>query len=408
MKNYLYILLFLLSGFLACSSDKDDIIPPIGENKKNDTIEIRGIEYKIDSLSVKKTEEGLTYTFIQIKNYPLVIHALTLERTAPNLRLEAYIGSDSIRGVETPLSLMKRKTSATKSVIAAINGDFFDMSGETAGIPLGGEITLGVLSKTPNADWPIVYGVDENNRSYMGSVVLDVKMTLSNGSSVSFDGVNAPRQENYLILYNSYYGMRTRTNQWGEELLLKPVSGDWENLSNYNEVKCKVEAKSLLGNMLIPKGSIVVSAHGSKRKDYTENIKIGDEVTLNIGLSSHSGKLDLKNMTGAESIILQDKKVKDNTGSIAKTRAPRTAIGYSTDENKIYFVIVEGRIERSSGVLTNELGDILLYLGATDGVNLDGGGSSCMVLDGEVQNILSDGNNQMRKVSNIWTIVKYK
>ncbi|MFV0420495.1 MAG: phosphodiester glycosidase family protein [Dysgonomonas sp.] len=202
--------------------------------------------------------------------------------------------------------------------------------------------------------------------------------------------------------------MRTRTNQWGEELLLKPINGDWETLNNYDGVKCTVEAKSTLGNMLIPKGRVVVSAHGSKRKDYTENIEVGDEVTLNIGLSSNSGKLDLMNMTGAESIILQNGKVQENTGSIAKTKAPRTAIGYSTDESKIFLVVVEGRIERSSGVLTNELGDILLYLGATDGVNLDGGGSSCMILNGEVQNILSDGENRMRKVSNIWTIAKYK
>ncbi|MFV0418697.1 MAG: hypothetical protein ACK5KT_08215 [Dysgonomonas sp.] len=205
MKNYLYILLFLILGFLACNSDKDDIIPPIGENKKNDTINIRGVDYKIDSLVIKKAEQGLTYTFIQIKDFPLVVHTLTLEQTTPNLKLEAFIGSDSIRGVETPLSLMKRKTNATKSIIAAINGDFFDMSGETAGIPLGGEMTLGVLSKTPNADWPLAYGVDKNNKPYIGRIVLNAKMTLNNNSFVAFDGVNTLRQENYLILYNSYY-----------------------------------------------------------------------------------------------------------------------------------------------------------------------------------------------------------
>lgn len=65
---------------------------------------------------------------------------------------------------------------------------------------------------------------------------------------------------------------------------------------------------------------------------------------------------------------------------------PRTAVGV-IDSNHLVFVVVDGRSPGySEGVTLTELAGILQGLGATTAYNLDGGGSSTMVFDGELVN----------------------
>jgi len=58
-------------------------------------------------------------------------------------------------------------------------------------------------------------------------------------------------------------------------------------------------------------------------------------------------------------------------------RHPRTALGL-TGDGKLLLVTVDGRTEAGAGMTEQELAQHLLYLGATDGINLDGGGSTTM------------------------------
>jgi hypothetical protein len=78
------------------------------------------------------------------------------------------------------------------------------------------------------------------------------------------------------------------------------------------------------------------------------------------------------------------------SGINAGGNAPRTAVARLVD-GKVLFIVVDGRSAASRGVTLSELADVLLNLGATDAVNLDGGGSSAMVVNGAVVNVPSDG-----------------
>ncbi len=89
------------------------------------------------------------------------------------------------------------------------------------------------------------------------------------------------------------------------------------------------------------------------------------------------------------------------------TRHPRTAVGYDK-EGRLYLVVVDGRQPSiSNGASLTDLAIILLDLGATDALNLDGGGSSSFILeDGEefrTMNSPSDGT--LRKVYNSLLLV---
>lgn len=64
---------------------------------------------------------------------------------------------------------------------------------------------------------------------------------------------------------------------------------------------------------------------------------------------------------------------------------PRTAAGVTTDGHLI-LLVVDGRQRDSRGVDLNELAELLASTGAVDGVNLDGGGSSALVVNGVLLN----------------------
>ncbi|RED91791.1 phosphodiester glycosidase family protein [Marinoscillum furvescens] len=71
-------------------------------------------------------------------------------------------------------------------------------------------------------------------------------------------------------------------------------------------------------------------------------------------------------------------------------REPRSAIGYTT-ANELLLVVVNGRQpELSMGITLPELAQLMVELGAVEALNLDGGGSSCLVVNGQVISHPSD------------------
>ncbi|MDB4931116.1 MAG: hypothetical protein JWM10_3600, partial [Myxococcaceae bacterium] len=75
-----------------------------------------------------------------------------------------------------------------------------------------------------------------------------------------------------------------------------------------------------------------------------------------------------------------------------RERHPRTALGLTADGRTLILAVVEGRAENASGATVRELGEILLGLGAWEGMKLDGGGSSAMFVAPEgIVNRPSDG-----------------
>ena len=75
--------------------------------------------------------------------------------------------------------------------------------------------------------------------------------------------------------------------------------------------------------------------------------------------------------------------------------APRTAVGISADSKLLLFVC-EGRemTEGVTGLTTGEVAKVLYSLGIKDAINLDGGGSSCMLIGGKETIKLSDGRQR--------------
>ena len=65
----------------------------------------------------------------------------------------------------------------------------------------------------------------------------------------------------------------------------------------------------------------------------------------------------------------------------ATSRHPRTAAGISRDASRLFLVTVDGRqAPYSDGMTLEELATLMRALGSHEAVNLDGGGSTAMVV----------------------------
>ena len=108
-----------------------------------------------------------------------------------------------------------------------------------------------------------------------------------------------------------------------------------------------------------------------------------------------------KTAIGGGPLLIDDGKFRDTfveelfngpSGISPDSNQPRSAIGVTVDRKMITFVC-EGRqmTEGVAGLTTADVANVLLDLGCVEAINLDGGGSSCMLINGRQTIKPSDG-----------------
>jgi hypothetical protein len=116
---------------------------------------------------------------------------------------------------------------------------------------------------------------------------------------------------------------------------------------------------------------------------------------------------DARQVIAGSDIIVEGGKNVARTGKgFPDTRHPRTAVGIAEGGKRLILVVVDGRNkEKSVGMSLTELSRIMLGLNCESALNLDGGGSSVIVLrnpktgEQEILNHPSDGRE--RSVANV-------
>jgi phosphodiester glycosidase len=82
-------------------------------------------------------------------------------------------------------------------------------------------------------------------------------------------------------------------------------------------------------------------------------------------------------------------------------RHPRTAVGMNANRTRLWLVVVDGRQDYSDGMTLPELREFFVLLGVDQALNLDGGGSSTMVVGGRVVNRPSDAAGERPVVNGL-------
>lgn len=109
----------------------------------------------------------------------------------------------------------------------------------------------------------------------------------------------------------------------------------------------------------------------------------------------------MKTAVGGGPVLLQDGKVRVTnneelkfTGKAIEDRHPRTAMGYTSD-GKLIVLVIQGRFPGiAEGATLTQEAEIFRDLGCAEALNLDGGGSSCMLINGKPTIKVSDAAGQ--------------
>lgn len=324
---------------------------------------------------------GLKYTtrYSGTKAGPIAAYILDIDPKAGYL-IKPVLSNETVAGLET-VKMMADRTQA----VAAVNASYFGLSGEIIGLlKMNGHI-ISVPNQTRSA-----VGIMEDGSLVFDRVAYNGTVTLPNDRTVAITGVNCERGDNDLILYNDYYDSRTKTNEFGIEYV---VSGDTVTAINPKD--------SSLTN-----GSIVLSAHGSSAEALAE-LKIGDTVKITQTLGPIYDKAVYALGAGPTLVkngaVFLTTTMEEFGSDVAGGRAPRTAMA-TTKNGHILMVVVDGRQQHSIGMTLLEMASFMREIGAVNALNLDGGGSSEMVLNGEIVNLPSDGRE--RRVGDALVILK--
>ena len=201
--------------------------------------------------------------------------------------------------------------------------------------------------------------------------------------------------QNKVTIYNDlYYGATAETGA-GCEVAAVLVEG--EKFETAKPFKMKLVGNpSTAGDMDIAKGGYVLHGHGTAATFISE-LHEGDIITVSPSWTFGDLSVEPYQVISGNPKILENGETLQSEGDRgdASARHPRSAVGYGDGGKKAYFLVVDGRSPISSGVRTTWLADIMRYAGATDAMNVDGGGSSVLYTSTlGVRNKPSDGNER--------------
>ena len=101
-------------------------------------------------------------------------------------------------------------------------------------------------------------------------------------------------------------------------------------------------------------------------------------------------KWKVQTAVGGGPVLIQDSQIKISneaeqmfTGKAINDKHPRTAMGY-TNDGKLIVLVIQGRFpNKAEGATLGQEAKILQDLHCREALNLDGGGSSCMLINGK-------------------------
>ncbi len=318
---------------------------------------------------------------------PISVFLLKLDparvRLTDTLARGEVLGSDTVTNI-----------AARHNAIAAINGGYFN---RTNGEPVG---TLKIANELVS-DYNLIRGVvliksPPRNPTTLEFEQLSVRMTMMFVSrkqvfKVSIDGVDTTRERGKLMLYTPLYHADTDTAPTGTEWVL-----DGQPLH-------VVSLRKQQGHTPIPRHGMVLSYGGLDLPPHLAALTVDVPVTLTTNWTTLNG-MSAAHLEQAESVLdgagllrLHGRTMTNwdegeglNPEAFINMRHPRTLIGVDT-AGAIWMGAIDGRQpDYSVGMTLPELARLAVRLNLTDALNLDGGGSTTMVVKGRIVNQPSD------------------
>jgi exopolysaccharide biosynthesis protein len=312
---------------------------------------------------------------------PWFINILRIDLRKARLRMVHAM--DEAVGLETVSSLATRY-----GALAAINSGYFRTTGTYRGDSVGIQVLNGqILSESNNgrAAAGLIEG-SEAQKIIFGHIVFTGELLAGAKTKHAINGLNRPRAGDELIVFTPEFHRTTLTDPNGLEVIVRRGR--------------IAEIRDLQGSSTIPADGFVISASGTAREWVRQNL--GKRASVQLSLKMSPVETDQKeewqkagSIVGGGPQLIKDGRVEiTNTAekilpAFVSDLHPRTAIA-KLKSGELLLVTVDGRQTASIGMSLTMLADLLVEFGATDAINLDGGGSTTMVIRNKLVNKPSD------------------
>jgi uncharacterized Zn-binding protein involved in type VI secretion len=347
---------------------------------------------------------GVRYRLLVEKQEPQVIHVLEIDRDAAGIEVVSSVGA-AVRGSETVAQMARLLPDERGTVLAAVNGDFFQMGGGPyPGTVQGTTIIDGELVTGPGGGH--AFCLDRQGRPAIVPAGARFELSWPDGTKTPFRVNSATTDFRSdvgsadVVLFTPRFDASTQTEA-GRELLLAPTPDSPPLPLRVGQVYAlKVAEVSPGVDTPIAPGSLVLSL-ATKAAAAAPALRAGD--TLQVSTAPEAACAACTTAISGDPVLLVEGQIKPAADKGPPARAPRTVVGYGVD--RIFLVVAEGRQPgRALGLSHREMAERLLELGCTDAVNLDGGGSATMMVAG--QSKTPRDARQQRPVGNALLVVR--
>ncbi len=322
-------------------------------------------------------------------------------------------------GKDTLKNQVLQEQKNMQNVVAAINGDFFNFE---SGIPVCNNIVNGEIFSTAinNKDQNIrpSFAILEDNSVEIDYFCFNGNICLINKNmkkNISIDSINRNDYiENTINLFNY------KNNEFStiylpkekEDALIILITPNNSQSSFYNNQKIKGKITNIINDppniYKITNDQIAIVVYNEKKCEFSEAfINMDVEIDVTINKNFHKDQLKVNHLLTGHEFILCDGVIPDkeyfnslwNINSVY-SQNHRTALAL-TSRNTLLLLTVDKKNE-FKGMSLPELGDFFLSKDAYKAINLDGGGSTSMMIREPGVYSLKNANmsREDRKISN--------
>jgi hypothetical protein len=346
------------------------------------------------SMRSEEVAPGVRYGELRAPFGPSTVHLVTIAPGACGVELHTVKGTDRVVGRERPSEIARRTEQAEgRPVLVAVNADFFSF--EPPGVPEGPQVSAGEIVQGEGThreavtgyvlrEQPVV-GVTAAGRVFLADAHLAGWVRAAR-DSLPLGRVNHPPAGGSAALYNRFVGDSTPPDTGVVEAVVHPVRQT--ALPGDTALGIVVRVDTASAGVAVPEDGAVFAV----RRDPRWTVHVGDSVRWVAAF--RGAPAGVRELVGGFPMLLRRGRpvAHEIAGMIpgfADKRHGRTAVALRAD-GTLLLLAVDGRQADSPGMTLDELTRYLQSLGAVDALNLDGGGSTTLVLRGTVINRPSD------------------
>ncbi len=454
VKRLKYITIFILLFSLAFFNESVEAkttqakkkTVKVNKSKKSSSKKLIKLEEKL--LTDTILSKGIRYKNLLIPDHRRYIsaHIIEVDLTYKDVGLEVLKAGNQINELKKIREIIEDyDLSSNRRILAVINANFWRAY---SNYPIGPTIKNGyVIEMKTHKRWSSCL-FTKDNKPYIDNFYIEGTVTKKNGWVFNLISVNRRRDSLGAVLYNKFAGdsipyvpINNYKKEFQKALDLARSDTIFQDSSDFvfdslafarefqsnkrfamleyglpkytlkilsetavnKDIICKVVSFDTVP-VHIPEDCFILS-FGNETPPYYYP-QIGDTLLVRFATNVHNDKIFYNSIAGTPRIVRQGRISNEAVAEGSRSRRfiryplPRTAIGFDKTRTKFYLVAVNGNNGRESvsGASLDKLAYTMKHIGCYDAMNLDGGGSTAMFVNG--RNVLNKSNpDYSRRIS---------